>query len=169
MAEISWQGCPFLTPHAQHSPSAPQSTHWVCYSAQCPTERPPGAISGRNVESQGAPVLGEEDHHSREAPSQRCPLLCMLKCQQWVKSFQWTVKQHLHNKTAALFPNQMPASMYRGNCVPKHEGQLIWKFILVFSNLPVCLQICWEQINNTDSSYMQKFDIPKQKQQQKNL
>lgn len=57
--------------------------------------------------------------------------------------------------------------MYRGNCVPKHEGQLIWKFILVFSNLPVCLQICWEQINNTDSSYMQKFDIPKQKQQQK--
>lgn len=64
------------------------------------------------------------------------PTSLQLKYQQWVKSFQWTVK---HNKTAALFPNQKLASLYRENCIPKHEGQLIWKFILVFSNLPVCL------------------------------
>lgn len=95
-------------------------------------------FAGLHEASQRDPRAGQGGSPQQGSSFPEVPTSLQLKCQQWVKSFQWTVKQHLHNKTAALFPNQKLASLYRGNCVPKHESQLIWKFILVFSNLPVC-------------------------------
>lgn len=101
VTEISWQGCPFLIPHAQHSPPALQSAHWVCCSAWCLTERPLGATSGGNMEP-GSTRAGRGGSPQQGSSFPEVPTSLQLKCQQWAKSFQWTVKQHLH--TTKLLP-----------------------------------------------------------------
>lgn len=132
-----WQRSPYkAAPSELPMPStAPQPSKVLTGFAalqDAPPRDPPGATSeGRWSISAGWGGSPQQGSTFPEVPTS-----LQLKYQQWVKSFQWTVK---HNKTAALFPNQKLASLYRENCIPKHEGQLIWKFILVFSNLPVCL------------------------------
>lgn len=113
---LDW-AAPSFPPHAQRSPSVLPNCSSGLLPCLTPHGQIPGATGGRAAKPPGAPALGAEENPSGSSLLE-VPTWPQLKCHQGARSFQRTVKQHLHDKTAALFPNQKLASLY-GNCVPK--------------------------------------------------
>lgn len=113
---LNW-AAPSFPPMPSAAPQSCWTADQICCPAWHPTDRPPGAAGGRAAKPPGAPALGAQENHSGSSLPE-VPTWPQLKCHQRARSFQRAVKQHLHGKTAALFPNQKLASLY-GNCVPK--------------------------------------------------